>query len=360
MASIFNPDKVDTQAQEYGVLDTPVDAFASVRLSISESAAFSVPYVVMNALSTVVACYGLLANSTAVVIGAMIIAMLLGPISGIALALVDGNYKLLRKAIVAEAGGALIVLIIAYLIGRIHQDVPLTNEILSRTKPNILDLMIALFGGAAGAYATVSPKVSVGLVGVAIATALVPPLGTCGICLARGDYALAFGGFLLFFTNLVAIQFASSVVMWLHGFHKVTSRQPGQKNYIPVSFGILVILGIVLGVNFSKSLSDQTFEIRTRTELLRALRAYPGVHLADLRISKLTDKVVVTAVVRAPYSLGPDKVKVVEAALPSPKDLKLELHIRSVITKEATRGEYVNDTSDEEKNPDVGARTNTP
>ena len=124
--------------------------------------------------------------------------------------------------------------------------------------------MIALAGGAAGAYATVSPRLSVGLVGVAIATALVPPLSTCSICLARGDTRLAFGGFLLFFANLVAIQFASSVVMFLHGYHKMSKHFLGRRacspSAMPSVLDCLVGLASVLGYDFSRSLTKQQFE----------------------------------------------------------------------------------------------------
>lgn len=147
----------------------------SVRRSIEIGAKLSQPYLVMNALATAVASYGLLADSTAVVIGAMIIAMLLGPIMGIALAMVDGDIRLLRESLIAETAGALLVIFIGWLIGSVHSDIAVAGEILSRTKPNLLDLAVAVFGGAAGAYATASPRVSVGLVGVAISTALVPP-----------------------------------------------------------------------------------------------------------------------------------------------------------------------------------------
>ena len=120
------------------IQDAPVDPLhqkEAICQSIRENAVFSVPYVTMNALATVVACYGLLQNSTAVVIGAMIIAMLLGPISGMALALISGDNGLLRKALLAEVGGVLVVLGVAFCIGKVHQEMPLTNEILARTSP---------------------------------------------------------------------------------------------------------------------------------------------------------------------------------------------------------------------------------
>ena len=164
----------------------------AVRKDIHDNAVFSTALLTMNALATVVACYGLLEDSAAVVIGAMVIATLLGPITGIALALVDGDNGLLRKALLAEASGVVLVLCMALLIGVIHRDAPLTREILARTRPTLLDVIIALAGGAAGAYASASPRLSAGLVGVAIATALVPPLSACGICLGRGEASLGF------------------------------------------------------------------------------------------------------------------------------------------------------------------------
>ncbi len=331
------------------VQDAPVDPQhqkEAVCQSIRANAAFTAPYATMNTLATIVACYGLLQNSTAVVIGAMIIAMLLGPISGIALALVSGDNPLLRRALAAEVGGALVVLAVAFCIGKAHQDMPLTQEILARTSPNILDLMIALAGGAAGAYATVSPRLSVGLVGVAIATALVPPLSVCSICLARGESRLAFGGFLLFFANLVAIQFASSVVLLLHGYHKISRQAIGRRQLAErngLTFGLLVGLTGLLGYDFFQSLAKQSFETNVRHTLEGELRGYPGVHLADLRFQRLADKEIVTAVLRTPYSFAPERVAALETHLIAPKGLALELHIRSVITKEATRAGYLHE-----------------
>jgi len=191
---------------------------AEIRSNIVVNSEFDVAYVVMNGLATVIACYGLFSNSPAVVIGAMIIAMLLGPISGVALGLVDRDNALLRKALGTLAGGVAVVFATAFVLGAIHSEISLTTEIYARTAPNLMDLMIALGGGAAGAFAMISPRLSVAFVGVAIATALVPPLSSSAICLARGEYSLASGAALLAFTNIVAIQVASSAVMWLGGF----------------------------------------------------------------------------------------------------------------------------------------------
>ena len=204
--------------------DPKPDAHAGVRRQITEGSVFDTPYALMNVLATVVACFGLLENSAAVVIGAMLIAMLLGPISGIALALVAGDMALLRRALLAEVCGVLLVLATSFALGRFYRDLPLGGQILSRTSPNVLDLFIALAGGAAGAYATITPKLRAGLVGVAVATALVPPLSVCGLCLARGETGLAWGGFLLFFANFVRDPVSPSPPSW--GCTACTGRCP--------------------------------------------------------------------------------------------------------------------------------------
>src|SRR3954452_7459063 len=108
--------------------DEPRVSRETIRRNLRDNAVFDTAFVVMNALATVVASYGLLQDSAAVVIGAMVIATLLGPTFGLALALVEGDNRLLRKALLAAVGGVGLSLCIALFIGVIHQDAPLTRE----------------------------------------------------------------------------------------------------------------------------------------------------------------------------------------------------------------------------------------
>ena len=274
----------------------------------------------------------------------MIIAMLLGPITGIAMGLVEGDNSLLRKALLTEIAGVLTVLIVAAIVGKIHQDTPIGKEIFSRTAPNLLDLVIALAGGAAGAYATVSPRLSVGLVGVAISTALVPPLSACSILLVRGGTQLATGAFLLFFTNFVSIQVAASVVLWLHGYHKIINPDQEFKKSLlrnGVSFGLLIALIVLLGLNFQKSLAKQQFEQQVRQELISNLSGIPSTFLTDLRFNPESKKIVITAVVRTPSPITPYNVAVLESKLPQLPDMSVELNIRSVYTRVTDKGGYL-------------------
>ena len=320
-----------------------------VRQSIEEGSTATKDYLVMNALATVVASFGLLADSTAVVIGAMVIALLLGPITGISLALIDGRMRLLRKSLMAELAGVLTVISVALAVGIVFKDIPPGKEILARTTPNILDLVIALGGGAAGAYATVSPRLNLGIVGVAIATALVPPLSVFGIMLARGETTLALGGLLLFLTNIVAIQFASSVVLWLHGYHLITSLSQDRKSLIlrnGVSVILLLVLAVVLGLNLKRSLTKQQMESTVRSALHRALREYPGSRLVELGFNRENRMVVITAVIRTPSVFTPPQVAELTAKLPSlDGGRKPELIVRSVITAETSSGGYVYEPS---------------
>ena len=187
----------------------------------------------MNGLASVIASYGLLADSPAVVIGAMVVAMLLGPISGVALGLNEGDTQLLATAGLTLAGGILWILAVAVVVGFIHRDAPLTSEILSRTNTRLFDLVIALAGGAAGAVAVLSPRVGAAIVGVAVATALAPPLAAAGLLAARADLERAGGALLLAATNVIGIQFAFSVVFWVGGYRRFRANRGSGRERLP-------------------------------------------------------------------------------------------------------------------------------
>lgn len=319
------------------------DARSTARANIAANSQFDVAYIVMNGLATVIACYGLFSNSPAVVIGAMIIAMLLGPISGVALGLVDNDNALLRTALGTLGGGIAVVFVTALVLGVVHRDIPLTAEIYARTSPNLMDLMIGLGGGAAGAYAMTSPRLSVAFVGVAIATALVPPLASSAVCLARGEFSLASGAFLLALTNIVAIQVASSLVMWLGGFRggSQTIHVSELKRNL-LSLVLLGALAIVLAIQFRRIIQSEVYEATVRTALNAAAMDHAGAYLADLRVRKAGDRAVVVAVYRTPTPFTPADVAALESRVPRmPGASELELRIRSVPVTVASRSGYV-------------------
>lgn len=307
----------------------------TVRDHIREDASFTYAHLLMNALAATIASYGLFANSPAVVIGAMLVAMLMGPIVGVSLALVDSDARILLKSLLSLLSGVSGVLVTAFIIGTVHKDMPITSEIMARTAPNFLDMMIALAGGAAGAYATVSFRLSLALVGVAIATALVPPLSSASILLARGEVSLALGALELVLVNLVAIQFSASVVLWLTGFRRVTrtSGEPITKflKQNLLSMAILVGFGVLFSINTRLVIAKQLFETKTRFALQQEVSSSLGSHLVGVRFEKVSGKTIVRAVVRGPNPPSATQVAAIEDQLPSPPDgTSVALRIRFV------------------------------
>jgi uncharacterized hydrophobic protein (TIGR00271 family) len=312
----------------------------TVRQSIRDGAELNAAFMLMNILAATIASYGLLANSPAVIIGAMIVAMLLGPITGVALSLVESDKRLLLRSLITLLVGSIGVTGTGLVIGFLHQDIPITSEIMSRTAPNLIDLMVALAGGAAGAYASVSPRLSTAFVGVAIATALVPPLCSASILFAHGEIGHGSGALLLTFTNMVAIQFASSSIFWITGFRRVSSAS-GLSMFAflernAVSIAILCALAVVLTKSLHTSIERQLFETTTRFALGRAIDSSPGSHLAEVRFETvLTGKApgttIVRAVMRGPSPPSATQIAEMEAQLPpAPKGTAIELRIRFV------------------------------
>lgn len=291
----------------------------------------------MNALATVIACYGLFANSPAVVIGSMVVALLLGPIAGVALGLNESNGPLLKTALRSLTGGIVWILAIAVAVGFVHRDVPLTDEILSRTKPDLFNLIIALASGAAGAVAVLSPRVGTAIVGVAVATALVPPLAAAGILFARANFAMARGALLLALTNVAAIQVAFSAVFWAGGYRRpIASGQQGFLAFLRrdlLGVAVVAVLAAVLGLQLHDTIRTALFESGVRSALRQHLSGVSGFNLAGVHVAREADGTIVRAVIRGPRAPSSEEVAAAQAVLPQPPDgWALRLRVRFVET----------------------------
>jgi uncharacterized hydrophobic protein (TIGR00271 family) len=205
----------------------------------------SLDFYVLISLSAIIAALGLIANSAAVVIGAMLVAPLMSPIVGTGLAMVLGDIRFLRLALGAVFRGALMALLLSTVVGLIQIGDPLTPELMARTQPSMLDLLIALFSGMAAAYALSKSNAAAALPGVAIAAALVPPLSTAGVAFTAGYYVESLGALLLFITNLVAITVAAAIVFIILGF-RPTRAQKERKQIRSRSARVAVISLLVV------------------------------------------------------------------------------------------------------------------
>lgn len=189
----------------------------SVFETIQTGSRWSADFVTLMALSTAVASLGLLQSSIATVIGAMLIAPLMTPIIGAGLGLVQGNLLIMRQATWSILLGVAIALSTGLLFGLAHPSSTPPPEVFSLGAPTLLDLLVALFSGAAAAYALARPGLSGALAGVAIAVSLEPPLTAAGISFAKGAWKNAQGAALLFGTNLVAIVLGAAATFYLLG-----------------------------------------------------------------------------------------------------------------------------------------------
>ena len=175
-------------------------------------------FTVMTTLSVIVAVMGLSADSAAVVIGAMLLAPLMQPVLATAACIAMALFQKSLRSFAVVALATLWSIVLAYVLSALFVNGELPNEVTSRTAPDIRDLVVALAAGTAGAYATVRKDVSASLPGVAVAVALIPPLGAVGIALEAGNATFAWGAMLLYTTNLFAIILAGVVVFVVTGF----------------------------------------------------------------------------------------------------------------------------------------------
>lgn len=186
---------------------------------IEGKARWSFDFAVLMILSTAIAGLGLLADSAAVVIGAMLVAPMMTPLLGGGLSVVQGNWPLWKQCQKAVLLGFLSALCIGVILGGIARWVGMgiTSELLARGEPTPLDMGVAFISGIAASYCLARPRLSSALAGVAIAAALVPPIATTGIALALGEHSIARGAALLFGANVVAIVLGSSLNFFMAG-----------------------------------------------------------------------------------------------------------------------------------------------
>ena len=180
--------------------------------------------------SIVIASIGLNVDSTAVVIGAMLISPLMGPIMGFGLGVGINDAATVRKSLVnigVAAGIAILSSALYFLISPIDEA---GSELFARTNPTFLDVLVALFGGLTGILAGSRKEKSNVIPGVAIATALMPPLCTAGFGLANGEWEYFFGAFYLFLINAILIATATTLVVRYLNFPKATHVDPERES----------------------------------------------------------------------------------------------------------------------------------
>ena len=258
-------------------------------------------FAVLIVLSTMIAAFGLLANSAAVVIGAMLVAPLMTPMLALSASLIYAQLRRFVGALLLVIFGTIAAIAVGWLVtfiasGGITPDA-LDSEILARTSPALLDLGIAVAAGLAGGYVLTHKGSMSSLPGVAIAVALVPPLATVGVTLRLGATDLALGALLLYSTNLIAIVLSASIVMLMSGFVPDHVRQlaRGKMGIRLLPWVVaLIVVAVPLGVHTKAVVEEESF---TRLVYQNVAQWDPRATILDLDTSIARDRATVVITV---------------------------------------------------------------
>ncbi|MEM8640124.1 MAG: DUF389 domain-containing protein [Cyanobacteria bacterium P01_G01_bin.54] len=292
----------------YRLLPEPVAESQCQKLhaDLTKDATWNTNYIVFTVSACAIATFGLIANSTAVIIGAMLIAPLMLPLRAVAFAALEGDFNLLRRSGLSIFGATVLAIALSCLIGSVTPIPAFGSEFQSRVQPSLVDLGIAIAAGSISGFAKVREGVSDALAGTAIAVALMPPLCVVGLSLSRAFTTPGFAhfsqqAFLLYLTNLIGIILACMTVYILAGYteagHSVT--------WAIVS---VAVLAIPLGANFLGQVRQAQVEDYIRGQLLQNTFTIgqQDVTLVDSRIDWSGDRPIVYLTVQVSTDIEED------------------------------------------------------
>ncbi|MDP5102686.1 MAG: TIGR00341 family protein [Erythrobacter sp.] len=275
-----------------------------------EEGALSEHYLFMTAMSGGIAILGLLLSSPAVVIGAMLLSPLMSPIMGLGFALAIGDWNWLKQSVRTLMIGSVMAVLLCALLVFMSPIQTITTEIAARTRPNLFDLFVALFSALAGAYAMIRGREGA-IVGVAIATALMPPLAVIGFGLATSNWTVFSGALLLYVTNLLTIALTAFAMAKLYGFRSALSK--GQTK--AQNFGVVAVF-VALAVPLFFSLQQIAWETNAQRVVSDAIRERfeRPAQLDALEIDFASAPLAVSAIVFTPV-IRPDAESEITRAL---------------------------------------------
>lgn len=321
---------------------------------VVEDSGWSPRYAFMTMMSAGIAVLGLLLSSPAVVIGAMLISPLMSPILGLGFSLALFDFAEMRRSLIALAIGAGVAVLFTALIVLVSPLKAPTAEILARTRPNLFDLLVALFSALAGTFAIIRGRGET-IVGVAIATALMPPLAVVGYGLATWNMAVLGGALALFVTNFVTIALAATIMARLYGFgHFLSSQQSWTQTWL------LLLAFIAMAVPLGISLSHIAREAVTTNQIRSFLsdRFGANARVTQLDIDFDQKPIMVRSVVIAPRSMAKNN-GVLETALAERLKQPVKLQVDQVLLDPGAGALDVQRAELRQANETVAAATRT-
>lgn len=239
----------------------------------------------------IIASVGLNMNSTAVIIGAMLISPLMGPINGIGYSIATYDFDLLRKSIKNFSFAIIASLVASTTYFALSPISTAHSEILARTSPTIYDVLIALFGGLAGIVAISSKQKGNVIPGVAIATALMPPLCTAGYGLATGQFKFFFGAFYLFTINTIFIAIASVWISQLLKFPIRSIIDNRRKKKIERITNLVIIVVLLPSIYFGYNLVKKEEFVQKANQYILNVSIFEGNYLLKHDIDPKSRKI---------------------------------------------------------------------
>ncbi|PKP90505.1 MAG: TIGR00341 family protein [Alphaproteobacteria bacterium HGW-Alphaproteobacteria-14] len=287
-----------------------------------QEGALSEHYLFMTAMSGGIAILGLLLSSPAVVIGAMLLSPLMGPIMGLGFALAIGDWDWLKRSVRTLLIGSLLAVLLCAVLVFFSPIQTITSEIAARTRPNLFDLFVALFSALAGAYAMIRGREGA-IVGVAIATALMPPLAVVGFGLATFNWTVFSGALLLFVTNFITIALTAFAMARLYGFRTALSARNTMFQNVVL---LLVFFGLAVPLAFSlQQIAWETNAQRIVSEAIRERFERPA-QLDALEINFGSTPMEVSAIMFTPVirpEVETEIARALQARLGKPVELTL-------------------------------------
>lgn len=260
-------------------LTTELEDYDKIHKEIQKDIVFKGTQLWILAFAIVIASIGLNTNSTAVVIGAMLISPLMGPINGMGYSIATYNFRLFRMSLRNFGFAVIAGLLTSTIYFAISPVSTAQSELLARTSPTIYDVLIALFGGLAGIVAISSKLKGNVIPGVAIATALMPPLCTAGYGLATAQFSYFFGAFYLFTINSVFIGISSVVVSQVFKFPIRSIVDPTRKKRINQYISLVILITLVPSIYFGYQLVQEEKFKKNVAGFIKSVTVYQGAYL---------------------------------------------------------------------------------
>ncbi|AHH19688.1 putative membrane protein [Nocardia nova SH22a] len=269
-------------------------------LSIGDVTAKRSAFWMMLVLSAIIAISGVIGDSTATVIGAMIVAPLSVPILGIGLGIVTGRTALIARSALLVAAGVVVVVVLGYLFAQLLPNpvnVLSNSQVQGRTSPKLMDLTAAMATGLVAAVAITRRDVGDVLPGVAIAISLVPPLGVVGVCLGSHAPSLALGAFVLFASNMLAMIITTTIVLVIAGY----GREEGTLTRRGRAYAVLAVALLVVAVPMTVNSLSTLWAGQISDAARNWLRDSPGAEVTDVTLHSDT----ATVSILGPQDLPP-------------------------------------------------------